>query len=180
MGNKKKELDFHEEVDELKKLSKDKLIEKKYWYIQKAKSIREYKEMNNQKTFIITIFLALITIVTPLLYQFTTNHLNLEIGNVSSKIEAIKQKEISDNKKSQEIEMLSNEFYEKGGRIPEALKKLHILISTSLAIQGTYCLYLAFSIRTRQYNILEKAIKYEILIEYIDKELIKNAHNIIV
>lgn len=178
--------------ERLKTLNQEELVGRKYWYNRESKECRD--KVKNFKILInyITILITIASVVIPLTLQMFNIANNTVSDMLDKKIKIIEQKEISGNKKAEEMmndfklaydykddEVLgeNNKDLDKkkevnsfGDMFMEFFKMLYNNIFI-IALGGIMIVFL-ISMFSLKYN--DRASHYETLAEYINDELLKD------
>lgn len=161
------------EIYELIQLDKQGLIQIKYKYIKEVKLNHNSGEFFKNITKTFTVIFTLITITIPLITQLINNSRMTLENAINQKIYIIQQQEIPNNEKVEKMEQTYTKLYNDD------------VISTLLGIEPTektiniiinYAIFIgiiSFVLLLLSYRCHKKALYYEVLIQYIDEELLK-------
>ncbi|EJE7236757.1 hypothetical protein FC820_10580 [Clostridium sporogenes] len=161
------------DINKLKQMNNNELINLKYFYIKKAKSLSNAGSVLKNSFVIITIVISLISITIPITIQFTDTVLKDLDTALTNKIEIIKQEEISANKKAEKIQQEYVNFYTGKSNKIIFRKELYEKILNLASNMFIGCIVLSGIIFTGSISYSNKASHYETLVMYIDNELIK-------
>ncbi len=180
--DKKSQEELTQEFEKLKSLNQEELVERKLWYNREAKKCRDIAK--NFKILInyITILITIVSVVIPLTTQMFNIANNTVSDMLDKKIKIIEQKEISGNKKAEEMmndfklaydykdSDKKNEVNSFGDMFENLFKTLYENIF--IIALGGIVIILLISMFSLKYNY--RASNYETLAEYINDELIKD------
>lgn len=163
-----------EEVTKLKTLKNDKLIKEKYDYIIKSKQLTNTGNAIKNFSVISTILISITGIIISTTMQFNDNAVKQMENVLSQKIEIIKYEEITNDEKAKKMNEVYNDYYsDENLELIIGIKTYEtvIKIAAFIGIIGIIVSLILLIIARLSYD---KAAMYEVLIKYIDDELLKD------
>lgn len=164
-----KRYDIEEDINNLKVMNSDKLLNIKYTYITEAKRFKNSGDSFKSFSILITIFISLVSITIPIATEFTNDSLNKLDNVLNHGMEIIKQEDVSKNEGAKKVKQINNKRKE----LNDFKKEMFDEIMKILTYAAIGCMILAAFILFRTRRYYDKASHYETLVQYIDDELIE-------
>lgn len=159
-------------INNLKVMDSDELINTKYTYIKKAKNSRSAGDNFKNSVIVITILIALINVTIPIVMQLNNYASNKLDSTLDYEIEAIKQENISGDEKAKKIREQHKKIINKEFDPDSFIVKIFYNIFDSAVNMFIGCIILSVFISIVSRVYYDKAAYYETLVQYIDNELI--------
>lgn len=165
--------DLKKNMNNLKVMDRDELINTKYTYIKKSKNSRSAGDNFKNFVIVITILIALLNVTIPILMRLNNYALNKLDGTLGYEIEAIKQENISGDEKAKKIREQYKKVINKEFDPDSFIVKIFYKIIDSAVHMVIVCIIVSGFILIVSGVYYDKAASYETLVQYIDNELIE-------